>query len=66
MRAVMTWLLLADGKFRLHPPGTGWLGACQHCCVWAVSCNWLSHAAALIIVILRLLASFFGVGPYEL
>lgn len=26
--AAVTWLLLANSEFRLHPAGTGWLGAC--------------------------------------
>lgn len=64
--AAVTWLLLANSKFSLHPPGTGWLGACHHCCMWVVSCNWLSCAAALVTVFWRLLASFFGGGSYEL
>lgn len=48
-------ILLAQG---------GWVHAIR--CLWAVSCNWLPLAVALILVILRLLASFFGVGHYEL
>lgn len=47
--------LLANSQFRFHPPGTGWLGAGRLCCLWAVSCSWLLLAAALILVILKLL-----------